>query len=266
MKPNRPTLIIITTIIIINILHFTTIIRPIENWIIQILNPALSSLYSISSDIGVFYNRQIDKRNLLNEIQQLEIKNNKLTQKNIKLEIIEAENKILRKYLNFLEKNEFHYILSNIISRSNFLTIENKKYIIDKGEDDGVIKGLAILNNEGIIIGKIIKTKDKSSEICLSTEKNCKFAATIQNNNHTTGITFGELDLTIKMDFIPQTEKLRLNDTVVTSGLEKNIPRGLIIGKITQIYQENNDVWQSANIEPLIDADDLNIVSILLPQ
>ena len=257
---------LLVVLLLITILHFITILNPLENAVIKVLNPALSNLYYISSNIRIFYKQQTDKRNLLNENQQLKIQNNKLIQENIQFKILKDENKILRNYLNFIEKNQFNYILSNIISRSNFLTASNEKYIIDKGEYHGIKKGLAVLNNEGIVIGKITKTKNNSSEFCLSTDKDCKFAATIQNNNRTAGITFGELNLTIKMDFIPQTEELRLGYTIITSGLEENIPRGLIIGKITQIHQENNDVWQSASIEPLIDAEDLKIVSILLPQ
>jgi len=266
MKLNKSTFFITTTIIIsVGILHFTNLLRPFENIIIKTLNPALAGLYSIGSDIRIFYKQQTDKRNLSNEIQQLKIKNNKLIQENIQLKILKDENRILRNYLNFLSKNQLNYTLSNIISRSNFLTANEKQYIIDKGESHGLKKGLVVLNSEGIIIGKITKTNKNSSEICLTTDKDCKFAATIQNNSRTAGITFGELNLTIKMDFIPQTEELKLNDAVITSGLEENIPRGLIIGKIAQIYQEDNDVWQSANIEPLIDVENLKIVSILLP-
>ena len=267
MKSKKPTFFIaIAIVIIISILHFATVLKPFEDAVIKALSPVLTSLYSTSSNIRVFYKQQIDKRNLSNEIQQLKIKNNTLTQENIQLKILKDENKILRNYLNFVDKNKFNYTLSNIISRSNFLTASNKKYVIDKGKKQGIKKGLVVLNNEGMVVGKVTKIKDNSSEICLSIDKNCKFAATIQNNNRTAGITFGELNLTIKMDFIPQTEELRLGYTIITSGLEENIPRGLIIGKITQIHQENNDVWQSASIEPLIDAEDLKIVSILLPQ
>lgn len=253
-------------IVLISILYFTSITSPLENIIIKILNPVLGNLYSSSSDINALYREKTDKRDLLNEIQQLKIKNNKLTQSNIQLKILKDENKILRKYLNFIEKDKFNYVLSNIISRSNFLTIENqKKIIIDKGKNEGITKGLAVLNNDGIIIGKITNTKNNSSEVCLITDKNCKFAASIQNNDHTAGIIFGELEITAKMEFIPQTEKLTLGDIVVTSGLEENIPRGLIIGKIIKIHQEDNEVWQNASIEPTIDANDLSIVLVLLP-
>ncbi|MBU2416305.1 rod shape-determining protein MreC, partial [Patescibacteria group bacterium] len=69
--------------------------------------------------------------------------------------------------------------------------------------------------------------------------------------------------LTIKMDFIPQNKRINNEDIVITSGLEKNIPKGLVIGKITRINKNNNEVWQNAIIEPLADLDNLIIVSVL---
>ncbi|MBU0619941.1 rod shape-determining protein MreC, partial [Patescibacteria group bacterium] len=79
----------------------------------------------------------------------------------------------------------------------------------------------------------------------------------------TMGIIEGEFGLTIKMDFIPQNKRINNEDIVITSGLEKNIPKGLVIGKITRINKNNNEVWQNAIIEPLADLDNLIIVSVL---
>ncbi|NCQ16170.1 rod shape-determining protein MreC, partial [Candidatus Falkowbacteria bacterium] len=54
-------------------------------------------------------------------------------------------------------------------------------------------------------------------------------------------------------------------DLVATSGLEENIKRGLVVGRVAQVAKENNQVWQSAVIEPLLSLDNLTLVAILLP-
>jgi cell shape-determining protein MreC len=86
-----------------------------------------------------------------------------------------------------------------------------------------------------------------------------------QNDQKTSGVVEGDLGLTIKMDFIPQAEKIKVDDIVVTSGLEKNIPRGLVIGKIIQVNSDSNEIWQKATVESLMNLEDLTIVSILPP-
>jgi rod shape-determining protein MreC len=79
------------------------------------------------------------------------------------------------------------------------------------------------------------------------------------------GITEGDLGLTIKMNFIPQSDTINLDDTVITSGLGGNIPRGLVIGKVSQVNNRSNEIWQDVSIEPLINLNSLTIVSVLIP-
>ncbi|MFH1427532.1 MAG: rod shape-determining protein MreC [Patescibacteria group bacterium] len=248
-------------------LHFINVLKPVENFIVYLLNPLASGIYSVSSDIRITYNEQTDKRDLLKIVKELEEEINKLTRENAKLKNIEEENLILRQSLKFLTINEYKYVLANIISQTEFSQspAKEKNIIIDKGREDGIIPGLSLVNSQGIIIGKVIETDKHISSVSLTTSSDCKLAATIQNNNRTIGVTEGELGLTIVMNFIPQTEVVNIGDTVVTSGLEKIIPAGLVIGKVIEVDQEGNEVWQKVVIEPLVDFNELVIVSVLLP-
>lgn len=244
--------------------HMFGWLRPVENVFARILTPFFSSLYSFGTNIKQAYEKQTDKRDLNKINSELTETVNRLSVENAKLKTLEEENGTLREYLKFLAKNEYKYMLGNVISRGDF-TGSGESIIIDKGAKDGVSKGLAVVSSFGVIIGKVMDVKDNVSEVYLSTNPKCKLAAAIQNSNRTSGIAQGELGLTIKMDFIPQTDKLNAGDNVVTSGLEPNIPRGIIIGKIDKVFQENKDLWQSASLEPLIGQKDLVIVSVLLP-
>ena len=77
--------------------------------------------------------------------------------------------------------------------------------------------------------------------------------------------TAGDLGLTVKLNFVGQTEKINLGDIITTSGLEKDIPAGLVIGRVSQINNNQNDVWQNINIEPAVNFDNLRIVSVARP-
>jgi rod shape-determining protein MreC len=256
---------IIAVVVLLIFLHFTKILVPVESIIVRIFNPVLSSLHSASSYLRITYSEQTDKRDLLNTVKQLEIEVNNLTVENARLKALEEENQILREYLKFSKEGRVSFILGNIIARegpdSNNL---NQDIIIDKGREDGIEVGLGVVSGEGTIIGNVVGVKDNLSKICLITSRNCKLAATIQNIDKTSGIVSGELGLTIKMEFIPQTERVSVGDSIITSGLEENIPRGLVIGKVTEVNKESNELWQSATIEPLVDLDNLIIVSVLL--
>lgn len=254
--------------------HFLGILVPIESSISRWLNPVLKNFYSLGSGLRSTYNERTNNQVLINKIKQLENQSNKLIIENVKLKILEEENQILRQNLKFFAKNQYHYKMANIISRgeSADLIHGNQMIIIDKGSNDGLSIGLPIVSpdiygseNQGVIVGKIIGIKDNLSEVCLLNNQNCKLAGSLLGQTKTNGIVHGELGLTVKMEFIPQTEKIDKHNIIITSGLEQNIPKGLVIGKVTEVVQDSNELWQSATIEPLIDFDDLIIVSVLLP-
>lgn len=248
-------------------LHAIKILTPVESFVTGILRPMLSGFYSVSSSVRTTYNEQTSKRDLLAHINQLEDQANKLTVENAKLKNLEEENQILRQHLKFFAKSEQNYILGNIISRGSLdnPVSQGNTVTINKGAKDGLLPGLPVVSSRGIIVGKIISVKSNLSEVYLITNQACKLAATMQNQDKTSGTVNGELGLIVKMEFIPQTEEIKVGDTIVTSGLEQNIPRGLVIGKVIQVNKESNELWQSAVIEPLVDLDELVIVSVLLP-
>ena len=265
---------VIAVIMLLLFLHYSKLLNPIESLLAKWLEPIAKVFYSMSSDLSQTYLDQTAKVDLAAELKESREIINQLTAENVELKFLKEENLTLRKQLNFLAKSGERYIMANIISRGELEgePEDSQSIVIDKGSRDGLFAGLAVVSSsslgdtgQGIIIGKVVNVKDNLAEIYLVTNKNYKLAAAILGESKTSGIVAGELGLTIKMEFIPQTENIKPGDLVATSGLEQNIPRGLVIGRVTKVIKENNEVWQSAIIEPQIDLDSLSIVAILLP-
>lgn len=261
--------------LLIVVSHYAGLLRPIESFLSKIMNPAFRIFYSFAADANKIYSDKSSKKDLPSELSKSMEEIRRLTAENVRLRFLKEENAELRRQLNFLDKSKRRYLMANIISREGLAGNSGnnmQSVIIDKGAEDGLSAGLAVVSAadvgaaiQGIIIGKITSVKDHISEIRLATDKNSKFAASILGENKTSGVASGELGLTIKMNFIPRTENIKQGDIVATSGLEKNIQAGLAIGRISFVSKENNEVWQSADIEPLVDFDSLSVVSVLLP-
>lgn len=246
-------------------LHFIGILKPVESMAVKALNPAFSSLHSFGSYIRIKYNEQTDKRNLALTVKQMEDAMANLYVENSRLKILEEENEVLREYLKFSKESEKKFVLGKILARKSLVSSNlDQNIIIDKGLNDGIKIGAGVISNS-TIIGKVIGMENNLAEICLITNRDCKLAVTMQNKDKTAGIIKGELGLTVKMEFIPQTEEVNAGDIVVTSGLEESIPRGLVVGRVTEVNKESNELWQNATIEPLVNYNNLIIVSVLLP-
>lgn len=186
----------------------------------------------------------------------------------IQLKLLQEENEKLRQSLNFLTTNNYiagdknSFTLANVIGRDP-LTFTST-LILDKGKLRGVNIGDAVIEGEGILIGKIINTEDNISYFAPITSSQIKIASIILDNENLQGIVEGSHGLSLKMNLIPLDKKINIGDMIITSGLEKNIPRGLLIGKVEEINTESNDLFQNITLKPAVNLSDLNIVIILL--
>lgn len=256
---------ILAVIILLVFLHFLRITAPLENALVFLLNPFAKIFYNSANQLNPA-DTDLKNINWENEIILLRLENKKLTSENTQLKTVAEENEALRRQLNFLSANKYQYVLAGIISRGSAPTDNRQEgqIVLDRGKQDGLKEGQALVDSDGVIVGKIISTEDHLARACLTTASGCKFSGAIQNQTKTIGLTEGDLGLTIKMDFIPQTENLRAGDTIVTSGLEDSIPRGLIIGKIINVNKGNNEIFQNAIIEPLANLNQLSFVSAII--
>ncbi len=261
-KRNKKIIILVAVMLLI-FLHFTKILRPIENLFLIGLNPVISNFYSVSSNLKSAYVEQNDKRDLTKIVKRLEEENKRISVENAKLKTLESENRKLRQHLRFLVENNYNYTLANVVSRENFN--DEQSILIDKGRVHGVEEGLAVVDSYGMIVGKIAEVKDRISKIHLITSDKCKIAASIQNRNRTIGVAEGELGLTVRMKLIPQIENIEVGANVVSFGFDGKIPRGLLIGKVKTVEKDSNEVWQEAIVEPLANLRDLTIISVLFP-
>ncbi len=248
-------------------LHYTRIISPLETGFVKIFNPVFSVFYTFSTDLRIRVGDMNKKNEMIKTERVLKNEIRELTEESAKLKIVEKENRLLRNYLNFFTKTKYEYKMCNVISRDSISLIGDgtDSLTINKGIKDGVFDGLAVVSGQGVIIGKVEKASDNFSKVCLANSDNCKFAVTILNDTEPSGLTEGDLGLTIKMNLIPQDKIINKGDIVVTSGLEKHIPNGLVIGRVIEVDKNDNEPWQNATIEPIIDSGELTIVSVLLP-
>ncbi|HLD21527.1 MAG TPA: rod shape-determining protein MreC, partial [Patescibacteria group bacterium] len=163
----------------------------------------------------------------------------------------------------FLNEHSFRAITARVTSRSTEHISEG--IVINKGSKDGLQPGLPAIVKNGIIIGVIQEVQDYSSEILLITSASSQLNGSIQNESHSPGIIQGAYNLSVQMNFIPQSDALSADQFVFTNGLDPFIPEGLVIGQIKQISNEPGSLFQQASVAPLFQPFEISILSILLP-
>lgn len=242
--------------------HYTKISQSSENFIYHLVLPVQNWLYAKGSDLEEFITGfNTDKKDLLAANKSLqEQEQNLIIEKSHLLDLV-TENKLLREQLNFLEDKELEYLLARVVG-SNFEQ-NIYSYILNKGEQDGVIVGQPVFAGPGIVVGKIYKVFAKKSELLLLTDNKSALAAVVQNEDNSQGLIEGHYGLTMKMNLIPQNEEIKSGDIIITSGIEPSVPRGLVVGQVDKVESKVNELFQTAIVSPVVDYRKLNLVTII---
>ena len=259
------TVIVILAVVILLIFFGSSgLINPINDLAVFILRPIQSKVFPASQTLSDYIAKhdtieQIEKRNqeLEDEISSLLVENSQLKSTIEDLNIIRSERE-------FLEKENYNFIQARVIGK----TTENqlRELIINVGSNDSIQEGFAVVSERGYLIGKVVEAKKYISKILLVTDGNSEVAAQVQNETNAPGIVVGHLGLSLTMRLIPQNEIIQTDQTVVTSGLEANIPHGLMIGTISNIQLNPGDIFQEANITSKVSFDNIGIISVIIPK
>jgi rod shape-determining protein MreC len=244
-------------------LHYLGWLNPVEGWLLKALEPAQRVSYNTSQGFRSFYSSWLTKRDLLSENSQLvnELQGQRVTQAQIYG--LEEENNLLKRELEFIEGSQSEFLSAKIITGVSDEV--SRSVIINRGSKDGVIKDLAVVVDRGVMIGKISEIYDYSSKVLLLTDNRSRVAATIQNQDKTAGLVEGQFGLSMTMVNIPQDQEIEEGDLIVTSGLEGDIPRGLLIARVEGVSSVESEIFKAAMLSSIASLSDLNYVLVVLP-
>ena len=174
-------------------------------------------------------------------------------------EELELENFRLKKFVNFTDLVPDAYVAAQVIARDPspwFKTI-----MIDKGLDDGLLKGSPVLVSEGIV-GQIIKVSKKYSRVLLITDRNSAVDALVQNSR-VRGIVKGNNEDSCSFLYAVRKDEVKEGEMIVSSGLDQVFPKGLRIGKILKVTKVYSQLFQDITIETSVDFDKIEEVLVL---
>lgn len=179
---------------------------------------------------------------------------------NAELKALAVENEALKAALDYRDQNGEAGILARVIASSG--KGASSTLVLDRGSADGIGVGLPVTVGKGIMVGKISLVRETTAEVALLSDGRSTLAVTVQNAAETLGVLEGERGLSTKLTMIPPSQRLAPGDTVITSGLEPGIKRGLIVGSIEKIVKNSQDPFQSASVNAFYTSEKLLYLTV----
>jgi rod shape-determining protein MreC len=234
--------------------------QPIRSAMFWFFSPIQKVVYNFSQEIASIKDFFLSIGELKTENEKLIKENQNLLSENASLNNIAKENDFLRHQMELLPRGKFNLAIANVTGQDPYAL--GNWIEIDKGERDGIAQDMPVIISNGIFIGKISEVGFSSSKVILISSPESAVNG-MDLKTEAKGIAKGEYGLGIILDMILPSETVNVGDDIVTSGLGKNIPRGLFIGKVKAMQFSQDRLFQQAIVASSIDFSKLSQVFII---
>ena len=226
----------------------------------RVVSKPVNALNSLFSDIN-------NLQNTFQENKELKAKLDELAQMQAELTTVTNENQKLQEELDLQATlTDYNTISGTVIARNPDKWID--QIVIDRGSRDGLENGMSVMSNNGLV-GRVVEVNPTSSKVTLLTtndEAAVYTSAEITLEDETLFGVINGYDSNRKaliMEQITSTATIEEGSTVTTSGLGGLVPKGLLIGTVSEVSLDRHGLGQRVYIEPATNFEDIRFVTII---
>lgn len=262
-KSIKKNIIIFSFCVLIAFILFKGVVNYGVDLLSHIVFPIQKKVYTIGNLIRESKEAVTNYKTILNE-------NRVLKNEHVKYDILVATNKELTQENDRLREildMKAHKKLNIKVAEVNFRNPNNlyERFYINQGARDGVTKDMIVLSGESLL-GKVGKVYEDYSVVDMITAEN--FNVSSITDSKMLGIIKGsdEGDGTLYFEANTFQNSIEVGESVYTSGISEIYPKGLYIGKISEIDEDEGEIFRSIKVKNDIDILNLHEVLLLVPE
>lgn len=181
----------------------------------------------------------------------------------MQLDILKKENDRLRSLLASPVRTDSQKMVAEILS------VDSDPYshqvVINRGANDGVFEGQAVIDDKGIV-GQVLHVGTITSRVLLITDVTQAVPVRISRNGvRLVANGTGTIDR-LTHNFVPHSTDIREGDMLVTSGLGGKYPEGYPVARVTRVRQDESRPFAQVQSEPVAQIDRLRYLLLLWPK
>ncbi len=231
----------------------------LRSWVLTIVTPVQSSVGSLLSGIGSLWSGYVDLRGVSARNADLELENARLRSEIETARAAAAENERLRKELDLKPLLRYESVAAEVVARDSNAWF--KRLTIDKGSSAGVRLNQPVITPDGLV-GRITKVGPYASEIQLITDEHAGVGGRL-TTSRAAGELKGKGDGFCRFKNVSSLEKVDANEPILTSGLDRIYPAGILVGYVASVTEGGGAIPQDITVRPAADLDRIEEVLVL---
>jgi rod shape-determining protein MreC len=233
--------------------------RLIRIWVIGAITPFERGLVWVENGTGniwhnYFYLRRVRAENLQlkEEIEQMRLEQ-------VRLGEDAAQAHRLQNLLGFKEQYVAKTVAAQVIGTSG--TDSNRVIYIDKGEDAGIRRDMAVITADGVV-GKVSLVYPSEAQVLLINDQTSGVGV-ILADARLQGWLGGTANGEVVLNGVMSDEQVPVGETVLTSGGDRIFPKGLPVGTVAKVGK-GKDLFLSVKVKPAANLGKLEEVLVLV--
>ena len=224
----------------------------------SVISWVANELLYVRNTIWDIYAVHEQNKQLRAEVAELRVQNLQATE-------FAAENERLRALLQYKQTvGQFDLLMARVIGRES--ATWSSIIIINCGSTDGVKDNMAVVTEKGLV-GHVTEVNLTSSKVQLLLDPRSSVGTLVQRPaSRVAGIVEGDSanPFMPHMVNIPRNSDVVEGDTVVTSGFGGIYPKGIYVGKIASIKNDEGGLLKYGAIETGVDFQKLEDVAVII--
>ncbi len=231
-----------------------TVFAPMQNLVSQAAGRVTDMVDSFR------HYRQLEEENLSlrEELSRLDILQ-------VQLKELRQENYRLRELLDFKAKTTYELLPAEVIARNPNQWFEI--LMVDRGSRHGVQQGMPVVTSRGLA-GSVYTVGPYSSQVMLLTDPRRGVSALVQRSRDP-GVVgtvegLGGNQGFLIMRNLPPEANVQVGDMVISSGLGPLFPKGLVLGYVLEVGDDEYGLLRYALLEPAVNFNRLEELFIVV--
>jgi rod shape-determining protein MreC len=184
-----------------------------------------------------------------------------------------AENDRLRRELHYIDgptfPSGFNGVATRVVGRPP--SAYNQEVLIAAGSSSGVQRNDPVVTKDGLV-GLVTDVTSNGAKVTLLTDQSSAVSAVVLESGAAGIVRHGPSDSSaLILDRVSKDELVTEGDLVITAGwrsgnLESLYPRGIPVGTVKSVGQQDVDLYKRIQVTPLVNFDSLAEVIVLVPR
>lgn len=238
------------------------LLRPVEDVSYTLLSPIETGLRAVAQPVADIVSRYGDTHDLTQENEALRAENERLTAEIARLHEDTARLEEYERLLGVRDTLSQHqFIVADVVSTDP--TSGRRRVAINRGRSDGLRQGMPVVTEGATLVGTITHVENDHAWITLVTDIDSAVSSHVLESR-AQGVVAGTYGGGMTMDFVDQNAAVKEGDRIVTSGLGGTYPEGLVVGRVTRVGGNPQELFQSVTVAPLASLSKLESVLVMV--